>query len=277
MASKTEEEVIVKVPAAPVSVADAAAEAAEKYDTSDLDAHANAIGTAWEAKLKQQTRLYQKQYAELTRQVARAKAKEDGGTEAAEPITMLGGVPYQWWNLLLAGPFQAGVPTGPFLPRKIIAANERAFMIVALWRNPLPLGGGPSAANIMSPFTYRVRLETINLTAVVNGPDFTDPAPPATAMFGGGFINVHTIQMPAGVFGTPAQGVPRLFEVNATVDIIGPGVGLPAFAGFSTWVFDPDTEPPFLFPFIPQVGFVFVPGVPPRLQHDTPARFLVYA
>jgi hypothetical protein len=274
--AKTGEEMVVKAPAAPVSVAAAAAEAADKYDADNLDAQANDIAKAWEAKLKEQTRLYRKQIAEVTQQLAQPKVKGGEGTEVAEPITMLGAVPYQWWNLLLAGPFQAGTPTGPFLPHKIIAANENAFMLVALWRNPLPLGGGPSAANVMAPFQYKVRLATVNLTAVGNGPTFQSP-PAGLAVFGGGFVNVHAIPMPAGVFGAPPQGTPTLFEVNAVVDIIGPGVGLPAFAGYSTWVFDPDTEPPFLFPFIPGVGYVFIPGIAAQLQHDTPARFLVYS
>jgi hypothetical protein len=254
------EELTIKAPT-PNTVAEAAQAAADAYAPEEVEKHAQAIADAWESKLKEQTRIYQKRFTEASK------------PEAAGPIT-LHPQPYQWWNLLMAGPFQQVAPLGPFLPSKIIRIGEPAFMVFALWRNPGPIPGGPnpSAAQIMSPFQFSVWGETINLSTVQNGPDLG----PITGTFGGGFINIFTSLIPAGFFPAPPDGKPYLFEMNGTVDIIGPGVGLPPFAGFSTWVLDPDSELPFAIPFLPGVGPVFVPGVGPRLQHDTPARFLVY-
>lgn len=273
------EEVTVRKASSPTLAAGAtcreAAEAAyEMYDVSEVDKHAQIIGDAWKAKLLEYSKLYTKQYLTLTR----PKSQNGNGetTEAAEPITMIGTIPYQWWNMLLAGPFQAGVPTGPFLPQKIIRHGEPAFLLAAVWRNPAPLGGGPSAAAIMSSFTCQIRIETMNLSIVADGPDFV----PASFVFAGGNVNIVTIPIPpAGpAFPVaPAQGQPQLYEVNATMDILGPGTGLPPFAGFSTAVFDPDIEPPFLFPFIPGIGPIVVPGLLAHLERDTPLRFLRYS
>src|SRR5262249_46998377 len=153
------------------------------------------------------------------------------------------------------------------------------FMLVAFWRNPAPLPGGPnpSAAQIMAPYTCQLRLETINLSAVANGPDFI----PFSFVFGPS--NVHILIVPispsppaASPFPAPVQGNPALYEMNAVADIIGPGPGLPPFAGFATTILDPDTEFPFLFPFIPGIGPVFVPGIGPHLYRDSGARFQIY-
>ena len=146
-------------------------------------------------------------------------------------------------------------------------------MIAALWRNPLPLPGGPnpSASQIMSPFRYRIRGEVINLSTVQDGIDYS----PVTNTFGGNFINLHVMNVP-GPSSAPADGQPVLVEANFTVDILGVGLGLPPFAGYATWLLDPDNEPPFVFPFIPGLGPVIVPGSGPRLQHDIPARYMFY-
>jgi hypothetical protein len=264
--AKTGEEMVVKAPAAPVSVAEAAAEAANVYDIKDLDAHAKAIAEAWGAKLKEQTRTYQKRVA------AKAKA----GTEAAAA-----GGSINWWNLLLAGPYQSD-PPGPYTPNKILAANQPGFFEVSIWRNPTALGPGqPSPANIMSNYEYRVRVQTINLTTVAAGPAFVDPPmdqDPAVFSTGNvvgvGNINTHHIIFQADAFGKPEQGSPYLYEVNAVVDILGPGVGMPAFAGFSTWVLDPDDEPPFMA--VIQGDWYYVPGTWWHRQFERPARFLVY-
>jgi hypothetical protein len=257
-----------------MSVAAAADQAAATYAADDLASQADAIRAAWAGVLATQTREYQRQLALLTQQsMARTTSTNGHGTEAAEPVSAFFGIPYAWWNLLLAGPFQQVAPGGPFRPSKIVRIGEPGFMLAALWRNPAPLPGGPnpSAAQIMSPFRYTVRLETMNLSAVAHGPDF---AAVQNQPFGGGFVNIHTLPLPA--LPQPQEGRPTLYEVNAVVDVLGVGPGLPPFAGFATWVLDPDAEPPFFFPNIPGVGPVVIPGVAPRLQHDTPARFLVY-
>lgn len=234
--------------------------------TEEIERQAKAIMASYEKKLVASTAKYQQQLAELT-------AKAQGASEATDPVSSFFGITYQWWNLLMLGPFQAVAALGPFRPSKIIRAGEPAFMIAALWRNPLPLPGGPnpSAAQIMSPFNYRIRGEVMNLSTVTDGIDYT----PVTGTFGGGFVNLHVLPVPVPS-SAPAEGQPVLVEANFTVDILGVGVGLPPFAGYATWLLDPDNEPPFVFPFIPGVGPVIVPGSGPQLQQDTPARYLFY-
>jgi hypothetical protein len=259
--------------AAGASVREAAEAAAELFGPTEIEKHAQVIADAWKARLLDQSKTYVKQLSMLTRA---AQTNGNGeAPEAAEPVSFFFGIPYQWWNLILAGPFQAVAPLGPFQPQKIIRHGEPAFLLAAFWRNPAPLPGGPnpSAAQIMAPYTCQLRIETINLSAVTNGPDFVPPA----FVFGGGNVNIVAVPLPTGAFSAPSQGNPQLYEVNATSDIIGPGSGLPPFAGFATTVLDPDSEFPFLFPVIPGLGPVFIPGVGPRLQHDEALRFLRYA
>jgi hypothetical protein len=188
---------------------------------------------------------------------------------------------YTWWNLLLAGPFQAPQVGGPFLPSKVIRAGEPAFMLAVIRRNPNPIPATLiSAATLMRPLEYTLRLETMNLTNVANGPDF-GPIVNTFANDVFGFLNLHVIPIN---FPAPPQGRPNLYEANMVVDISGPVSGMP-FAGYNTWILDPDTEPAIgsptgFFVFSPNLGgLVFVPGLPSGgggLQHDVPARFLVY-
>jgi hypothetical protein len=220
------------------------------------------------SRLDSWTGFYQKQVEEL-------EAKSRSAAEIAGPISDFFGITYQWWNLIALGPFQRVQPLGPFRPQNIIRISDPAFMLIALWRNPAPLPGGvnPSAAQIMSPFTFTIRGETINLSQVINGPDFQ----PVTAQFGPGFVNVFRMDLPnIPANQRPVEGRPVLYETNFTIDILGVGPGLPPFAGFSTSMFDPNDVPPFVFPFIPGVGPVFVPGRSRGLRHDVPVRYLLY-
>jgi len=232
------------------------------------------IAASYEETLARATELYQAQVAEM--EANAQKAATQATKLEAGPISSFFGITYPWWNLLVLGPFQRIAPLGPFRPSKIIRHGEASYMMVALWRNPRPLPGGPnpSAAQIMAPFRYSIRGEVINLTSVTDGPDFR----PLNGVFGAGFTNIHLMRLPT--LPVPADGRPNLYEANFTVDILGPGVGLPPFAGYSTWVYDPDREPPFVFPRIAlpdgQIISVRVPGWGGGLQHDTPARFLIY-
>lgn len=272
LAEMTVKAVSSKAFASGASIREAAEAAAEMYAPTEIEKHAQVIGEAWKAKLLEQSKTYVRQLAMVTRAM---RGNGNGeATEAAEPISTFFGIPYQWWNLLLAGPFQPIAPLGPFEPRNVIRHNEPAFMLAAFWRNPAPLPGGPnpSAAQIMAPYQCQLRLETINLSAVTNGPDF---APPSFG-FGAGNVNIVTVPISPLTFPAPAQAVPALYEMNAVADIIGPGPGLPPFAGFATTILDPDTEFPFLFPNIPGIGPVVVPGIGPHLYRDSGARFEVY-
>lgn len=212
---------------------------------NDMDAQIDQIAAAWEAK--------------LTHQV---QANQQGNVTplAAEPI---GPGFYQWWNVLVAGPFQAIGPGGAFAPNKIIRGNEPAFLLAAIVRNPAPLPGspvGPSAAQIMAGFDYCVRTTVGNVTTWQPGPAQATQ----NGTFGGGFIDILRFDLQG--LPQPADCQPNLYEANLVMDIDGPVAGLPPFAGYATWVLDPDYELPDLL----------TPGQGPRLQHDIPVRFLHY-
>jgi hypothetical protein len=133
----------------------------------------------------------------------------------------------------------------------------------------------------MAPLQYTLTLQTINLTSVTRGPSF-GPIIDTFAAGIFGFLNFHIIPLS---FATPRQGSPDLYEANMVVDISGPVPGMP-FAGFNTWILDPDAEPAFstdtgFFIFSPVLGGGFfpvpnLPGGAGGLQADVPARFLVY-
>ena len=231
--------------------------------------------TALEEEVQKKLEDWTEKYKEQVTQLTTPKPQAEGGAEIAEPTSQFFGITYQWFDLLAVGPFQPVAPGGPFLPHRIIKVGEPAVLIAALWRNPLPLPGGPnpSAAQIMSPYQFRVRGETVNLNRVTPGPDLA----PVTGTFGGGFVNIVSMPLPPlPPADAPSEGNPTLLEVNVTIDILGAGPGLPPFAGFATRWFQPDVQPPFMFPFVPGVGPVVVPGIGPGVLNEVPVRILIY-
>ena len=269
----------VRPVAAAASLREAAEAAAEEYGPDEMEKQAQAIGDALLAKLNQQAK-DQAKNAKKMQERAR-QVQEMAGEQGLEVTDLIGPGAYVWWDLLLAGPFQAPAGGGPFLASKVIRAGEPAFFLAVIRRNPAPIPpGGPTAAVLMSAYDYTLRLETINLTNVTNGPDFGPITAGFTPSFFG-FLNLHIIPINAPA---PPQGNPTLYETNMVVDISGPVAGLP-FAGYNTWILDPDNDPALsgatgFFIFNPALGgLVFVPGLPGAvggLKHDVPARWLVY-
>lgn len=245
------------------SVADAALTATSSYTATEVEKQAQAIMAATDASLKLRTDQYTRRATQLMQ-----RARQEGpAPEIAGPIGPTAPL-YPYWNLFLYGPFQPmGGAGGPFLPHKIVRGGEPAFMIATTWRNPACINWlcpAPSAATLMSAYQFRVRIETINLSSVTNGPDFVTPV----QLFGPGFINSFVLWVSGPLSPSPLppgpQGAPFLYELNATTDIVGPVAGLP-FAGTATWVFDPDVDP---FP-------PMLTG-PAGWQYDIPARVLVH-
>ena len=200
------------------------------------------------AFLKDRTDAYKHRMAEAQ---VRAKAQPE-----AAPF-FAGG--YQYANCLTAGPIQFfGNP--PYRPSKIIAAGEETLMLGVVWVNPANGPGGTWPGTVvLGGRPYRVRFETINLSDVTNGPDW-QPDPP-----------IGTFDSPANelyIFGwwhtwADPGAHPNLYETTFTLDITEAGQ---PFAAFSTWHYDPDTEP----------GFLGIGTVGPHWQFERPARFLVY-
>jgi hypothetical protein len=130
-------------------------------------------------------------------------------------------------------------------------------MLGVVWINPLNGPGGSLPGTIvLGARHYRVRFETVNVSNVTDGPD---------AMFAGVFSSPAPIVSVYPFWFVPADPGPnpRLYETTLTCDIVEGGQPM---AAFSTWHVDLDSEPPFLG----------LPGVPPGLQYDIPARYLVY-
>jgi hypothetical protein len=232
-------------------------QAAEEQARTDLrrDPRVQTLVDDVTLKLTAYTRQYEAKYQQLMERAIRTP-----GAEMAERITLLP-VPYLWFDLMVMGPFEPIAPNGPFLPHRIVRAGEPTLLLAVLWRNPVPLLGGPSAAQIMSPFQYVLRGQTIDLNSVTNGPDLR----PVTNTFGGGFINTEVLPVVSNP--PPPKGEPRMLEIHVTVDMLGPGPGLPPFAGFATRWFQPDLQPPFLGQ----------PGILPGFLNEAPVRVLVYS
>jgi hypothetical protein len=251
-----------------ITVREAAEEAATKFAPDAINEHAKALMDSWAGVLKRATDQYTKTA------IAETRKYRTGGVAKldAEPATPTFPIPYPWWNILVAGPYQpAPLPGGPYLPHKIFQPTEPAFVLGAIWMNPAPINWfppGPSAADLMGAFDLTIRFEAINLTTVADGPD---PVPivlsPLGAAFGLPWLKLFFVSIGSGHFPAPPNGQPHLYEMNVTADVSGP---VPqSFAGYSTWVFDPDTEPAVWPPFIR-------PPVFPHWQYDIPMRFLVY-
>jgi hypothetical protein len=214
---------------------------------------------AWEARMKKLT----DDYIAEAEEVVRAEAGPVVRTRR----------PYPWWNILLAGPFQPAIAGGP---QKNFMANQFAWVAGALWLNPAFINWGPpgpNAATVMAGWNMRINFHTINLTTVAAGPTlrpvrmhpiFRWPGPPWFKRF--------YRRLGPGIFPVPQQGVPDLYELNVTADISGPAPQ-PFFAGYATWVFDPDVEPAVWPPRMPGANR---PTVFPHWQYEIPMRFLVY-
>lgn len=174
--------------------------------------------------------------------------------QAGGPITYTG---YQYWNCLLAGPYQI-VGDPPFRPGNIITAGEPALFIALIWVNPLlSPGGGLAGTTVLGGREYRACFETVDITDVQNGPDWS-----LTQTFGSPANVVTTIPW---FFRAPDPGPskPKIYETHFAVDVTLPGQ---PFAAMATWHYDPNSDP----------GFMMVPSVGPQWQHDVPARYLVH-
>jgi len=248
MAVRTPDRIIHAAPPAAAAMAGNGAAVAET-----TDAAIQKLLDDWRAKLTEQTEKYVKAMAE----------RKKGGAGLAEPVA--GGYPF--WNLIIAGPFQTlGGAGGPFLPGKIAKGGEEVVFLGALWRNPvdIPSTPGISSALLMSGYDVDVTFQSVDLTTVMSGPGAIGGAVHMhLAHFPPAFLDLFAVTM---IFPAVAPGAPHLYEVNAVADVTGPD-GMTPFAGYSTWIFNPDTEPPFLG--LPEVG--------PHLTYDQPARILIYA
>jgi hypothetical protein len=210
------------------------------------DAEIQKLLDDWRAKLIEQTEAYVEAMTELKK----------GGAGIAAPVT--GG--YPWWNLVVAGPYQA--LGGPYLPNKIVKGGAPLVFLGALWRKPMDFLPGASAAMVMNHWDFNVTFQSVDVSTVTKGPE-GGPISMNLSHYPGSYSDLFAAVM---TFPAAGAGDPHLYEVNAVADLTGPD-GTNPYAGYSTWILNPDYEPPFLG--LPPVG--------PHFTYDQPARILVYA
>jgi len=170
---------------------------------------------------------------------------------AGAPITGT----YEYLDLLTLSPQQFLVPGVTYAPQKIVAAGEFALLLAVLFINPAPTpGGGPSATMHLGGRPFRIRFEQVDLTNVVDGPDFTFvgtfPSPaPVISIF------------PVGIVPPNPGANPQLMELNVTMDV---PLALQPYAAFASQWIDIENDPGFPFP---QAGGV---------RNQIPLRYLIY-
>jgi hypothetical protein len=167
---------------------------------------------------------------------------------------------YVGLDVISFSPLQA-INLPPYAPSRIIASGETAVIQAVVFINPAVdvLQGFASPATVQLGLrTIRIRFESLNLSTVSNGPDFTVqgllPSPAPTLLF---------VAFP---FVAPDPGPdPALIETNVTVDIVD--VAQP-WAAMATRHISQDPDP----------GFLGLPPEPPnQLLNNIPNRFLVYS
>ncbi|MGR6922022.1 hypothetical protein ACU635_47905 [[Actinomadura] parvosata] len=85
-----------------------------------------------------------------------AGSRAAGMPEGTTPITQLQ-PPYPWFDLMAVGPYRETFQGGPLQPARVVRFGEKVVLFAVLWRNPMPLPGGPSAADVMAPYVFQAR------------------------------------------------------------------------------------------------------------------------
>jgi hypothetical protein len=171
------------------------------------------------------------------------------------------GNPYVSFDVTATSPVQfTGNP--PYLPSKIIAAGDFAFLVAYIFANPVsdPLAGWTVPANVqLGGLPWRMTLDQANLTTGTNMPTqvqsgvFPGPAPVFTPVF---FL------LPTNP-GPAVGGNPWLIEANITVYVDVPAK---PYAAFGTKFIDLDNDP----------GIPFFPPVNAGWRYELPNRYLVF-
>ena len=227
-------------------------EVAEVEAPSEIDVKARQFVDTYVDCLKEYTQAYKHRMVQAQ---AQAKAKPE-----AAPF-LAGG--YQYLNCLTVGPIQFHADP-PYRPSKIIAAGEETRMYGVVWINPVnsPGGGWPGTV-VLGGRNYHVRFETVDLSNVTDGPDWEE-----NGTFDNPANGIYVFEWRTEEWPDPGPS-PRLYETTFTLDIVEAGQPM---AAFSTWHYDIDTEPGFLW-----AGFMPpIPTAPAHYQFERPARFLVY-
>jgi len=259
----TKDELTVKAPAAETPAqapapAPARVTVATVADLRDLTMDPQVEVPAWAESWREdyQPTLVKQVEAYLDGMKERAKTRSNGVASLGEITSGT----YVGLDVISFSPLQA-INLPPYAPSRIIASGETAVIQAVVFINPAVdvLQGFASPATVQLGLrTIRIRFESLNLSTVSNGPDFTVqgllPSPAPTLLF---------VAFP---FTAPDPGQnPALIETNVTVDIVD--VAQP-WAAMATRHLSQDPDP----------GFLGLPAEPPnQLLNNIPNRFLVYS
>ena len=222
------------------------------FDGEQVEVPADILGKAQKVIDRHTANLTARANAYLERMEA-AKSADKGES--------IGGVtvgPYVGFDIIVLSPIQF-IGTPPYLPHKVVAGGEFVLALAYMWTNPavdIPNGFATSASQQLGLRDYRVRFEQIDLSRVLNGPDF---------QIDGTFGSPAAMLTPLPVFFVaPDPGSrPRLMELNVTADIRTP---VQPWAAFATNHFDIDQDP----------AFLGIPSTSPGWRNGQPLRYLVY-
>ncbi len=167
---------------------------------------------------------------------------------------------YVAFDVAMTSPIQPG-SLPPYLPSKVIAAGEPAFLVAFTFVNPMisvPDGFAVQPTVQLGGRHWRVTLDLTNITKLTH----------ENIVVPGVYGPVAQTYMPvvfpllSDVLPDPGPD-PDVYEANVTFDISDPAQ---PYAAFATSFYDYDLDP----------GFMFVPPSPPGWRHELPNRFIVY-
>jgi hypothetical protein len=258
----TEKELTLKAAPAEAPRLDARAAAPSRVTV----ATAESLGLTMDPQLEvpdwahAQTRTFQRKLvAKVEEYLAKMDAKLEQDEDDPAELGEVTSGPYVGLDVVSSSPRQQ-ITLPPYNPSRIIAAGESAVITAVVFINPAVdvVNGFAIPANVqLANRPIRIRLEQIDLTNLVNGPDFTAsgvlPSPAPTLIF----VDFPFVAADPGVN-------PALFEANVTVDIGDP---VQPWAAMATRHLSRDGDP----------GFLGLPPEPPnQLLNNIPNPYLVY-
>ena len=232
----TKDELTVKAAAAEAPAGPSRVTVATAADLRDLTMDPQLEVPAWADSWRKDNApaLVKQVEAYLDGMKDQAKARANGAASLGEITSGT----YVGLDVISFSPLQA-INLPPYAPSRIIASGETAVIQAVVFINPAVdvLQGFASPATVQLGLrTIRIRFESLNLSTVSNGPDFTVqgllPSPAPTLLF---------VAFP---FTAPDPGQnPALIETNVTVDIVD--VAQP-WAAMATRHLSQDPDPGFL-------------------------------
>jgi hypothetical protein len=170
------------------------------------------------------------------------------------------GKPYVPFDVLATSPIQFTGPP-PYLPSKIIAVGNFAYLIAYIFTNPsvdIPAGWAVPASVQLGGRPWRATLDQTNLTTG------TTSTQARNGVFGSPAAVYTAVPFYLPTTGPTLGGDPWLIEANVTVYVDAPAQ---PFAAFATKFYDWDNDP----------GYPFFPPETAGYRYDLPNRYLIFS